>query len=108
MDEENDGIVIANLEDLPKIKGKSPSPQACPAIGEFIGDKRKTTDWLGLALVLTFASIELIVLLKGVFSVGSFDDIITLLDKVKDQWGTILGFVLGYYFANRDNEDSQP
>ncbi|MHB1419446.1 MAG: hypothetical protein ACYCX4_07615 [Bacillota bacterium] len=103
----NEGYVIATLEDLPNIKGDNPPASACPAIKELIGNKRKTTDWLGIVLILTFAAIEFIILINGAFKAENLNDIGLLLDKVKDQWGTILGFVLGYYFANRENKDNQ-
>jgi hypothetical protein len=71
--------------------------------------KYSVANWIGLFLVGCFILIQLSIAFSALrlfWLNPCSNSLITYLNSVRDQWGIILGFILGYYFATRNNTNS--
>lgn len=89
---------LLEIDNIPSI-GQLSKKKGLPYI---VSDRAKTTNSIGKILIWSFVIIQFILAVKALFLAPSIDDLVTYVNSTKDLWGTILGFVLGYYFANKE------
>lgn len=71
-----------------------------------IAVREHTASWLGIAVVGGYIAITAFVSVKGAFMASSEAELMQVLERLNLNFGSAIGFVLGYYFATRANGSS--
>jgi hypothetical protein len=65
--------------------------------------REHTASWLGVAVIGGYIAINGFVCVKAVFMASTETDLIQILERLNMNFGSAIGFVLGYYFATKAN-----
>jgi hypothetical protein len=68
--------------------------------------REHTASWLGVAVIGGYIAINGFVCVKAVFMASAEADLIEILERLNMNFGSAMGFVLGYYFATKANGSS--
>lgn len=89
---------LVDIDQIPSIE-QGKNEKGRPFI---VSEKHKTTNSIGKVLIWSFALIQGGLAIKAIYLAPSVDVLVTYVNSFKEVWGTILGFILGYYFANKE------
>jgi len=65
--------------------------------------REHTASWLGIAVIGGYIAITGFVCVKAVTMASTEADLIEILERLNMNFGSAIGFVLGYYFATKAN-----
>ncbi len=68
--------------------------------------REHTASWLGIAVIGGYIAITGFVCVKAVLMATTEADLVEILERLNMNFGSAIGFVLGYYFATKANGSS--
>jgi hypothetical protein len=68
--------------------------------------REHTASWLGLGIVGGYIALTLVVAARDAFLASTETEMLQVLERLHQNFGSAIGFVLGYYFATRANGSS--
>lgn len=102
MTEDECGLV----QDTPGNPGPGAAENQVVCMKHTIVVREHTASWLGMGIVGGYIAITLFVAARAAFLAATETEMLQVLEQLHKNFGSAIGFVLGYYFATRANGSS--